>query len=246
MAMHMHSIRTMMCAFLMVLTLGTAASSQTRVSKPEVDLLLVLAADVSNSITEGEFHMQRDGFAAAITDPQVLRAATSGPHRRIAVILIEWSSIFEQRVLVDWTIIDGLEAGKRFASQMAELPRSFAGATAIGAAIDFSVKMLENAPFTAERMVIDVSGDGTNNSGGYVERARDDAVRKGIVINGLAIFNTLPPIWYLGHTQPEGGLDEYYRSHVIGGPGSFVMVAENFRSFGAAIRKKMIAEIAMR
>ena len=153
-----------------------------------VDMLLVLAADVSRSVTEPKFRLQREGTAAAITDPDVVKAITSGPNRRIAVCLVEWATVGMQAVVVDWTVIDGAAAARSFGDRLVEAPRSFAGSTAISGAIDFSVRQLERAPFTSERRVIDISGDGNNNSGRSVTDARDEAVAKGITINALVIL----------------------------------------------------------
>ena len=127
---------------------------------------------------------------------------------------------------------------------MLELPRAFADRTSISAGIDFAMAQFERSPFTAPRRTIDVSGDGTNNSGRDVAPARDEALAKGVTINGLVILSETPLPWNPEHTNPPGGLGEYYKRNVIGGPGAFVMVAENHASFGQAIVKKMIAEIA--
>jgi hypothetical protein len=209
-----------------------------------VDLLLVFAVDVSRSIDQDKFQLQRDGYAAAITNPRVLEAIRSGPHHRIAVSFIEWSGIGAQRVLIDWTLIQDAASAKQFVSALAELPRSFQDRTSISGAIDFAMAYLEKAPFEASRRTIDVSGDGTNNAGRDVRLARDEALAKGVTINGLVILSDHPLSWNAEHTNPPGGLDKYYETNVIGGPGAFVMVAQNFNSFGQAIINKMIAEIA--
>jgi hypothetical protein len=225
---------------LVVLAICTAPS---RASEP-VDLLLVLAADVSRSVDHAKFQLQREGYAAAIADKRVLEAITSGRHRRIAVCFIEWSGASAQQVVIDWTVIGDESSARKFGDQLLELRRSFAERTSISAAIDFSVKQLEGAPFQAARRTIDISGDGTNNSGRDVVSARDDAVAKGITINGLVILSDRPLTWNPEHTNPPGGLVNYFRSNVIGGFGAFVVTAENFESFGQAIVKKLIAEIA--
>jgi hypothetical protein len=125
-----------------------------------------------------------------------------------------------------------------------ELPRAFADRTSISGGIEFASAQLERAPFEGSRRTIDVSGDGTNNAGRDVKLARDETVAKGVVINGLVILSDRPVPWNAEHTNPPGGLEKYYQDNVIGGPGAFVLVAENFNSFGRAIIKKMIAEIA--
>jgi hypothetical protein len=209
-----------------------------------VDLLLVLAADVSRSIDAPKFQLQRDGYAAALTDRKVLDVIRSGPNHRIGVCFVEWSGIGAQKLVVDWTAIGDDASAKAFSSQIAEAQRSFADRTSISGGIEFSMAQFERAPFEARRRIIDISGDGTNNAGREVTAARDEALAQGVTINGLVILSERPLAWNADHTNPPGGLDKYYRDNVIGGPGSFVMVAENFDSFGQAIISKLIAEIA--
>ena len=213
-------------------------------AEEQVDLLLVLAADVSRSIDTPKFQLQREGYAAAISDKRVLEAITAGRNRRIAISFVEWSGVSAQKLVIPWTVVDGPDAARKFGDQLLELPRSFAERTSISGGIDFSVKLFDEAPFKAARKTIDVSGDGTNNSGRDVTLARDDALAKGITINGLVILSERPMAWNPEHTNPPGGLPNYFRDNVIGGPGAFVVVAEDFNSFGQAIVKKLIAEIA--
>ena len=210
----------------------------------KVDLLLVLAADVSRSVNQPKFELQRQGYAKAISDSRVLDAIRSGPRQRIAVTFLEWSGFGNQQIVIDWMIVDGPKSAQAFGDRLLESPRSFADRTSISGGIDFSVAQIARAPFEAERQTIDVSGDGTNNSGRDVTRARDDALRLGITINGLVILSEHPLPWNPEHTNPPGGLAKYYRDNVTGGPGSFVLEAKDFNSFGQAIIKKMIAEIA--
>lgn len=209
-----------------------------------VDLLLVLAADVSRSVDQPKFQLQRDGYAAAVTDARVLNAITSGANRRIAVCFVEWSGAGAQKVVIDWTLIDGADAARRFSDALVEAPRSFADRTSISGAIDFSMEMLARAPFDAARRTIDISGDGTHNSGRGLLAAREDALARGVTINGLVILSERPLPWNPEHTNPPGGLAKYFQDNVIGGPGAFVMVAESFKSFGQALVSKLIAEIA--
>jgi hypothetical protein len=228
---------------LLVLLALLSATPPARAAEP-VDLLLVLAADVSRSIDQPKFQLQREGYIAAIADKRVLEAISSGRHRRIAVCYVEWSGVGSQRLVVDWTMIDGPDAARKFGDQLVELPRSFAERTSISGGIDFAMSVLARAPYESARRTIDVSGDGTNNSGRDVTLARDEAVAAGVTINGLVILSDRPMAWNPEHTNPPGGLANYYRDNVIGGPGAFVIVAENFDSFGQAIVKKLIAEIA--
>ncbi len=210
----------------------------------EVDLLLVLAADVSRSVDQPKFQLQREGYAAAISDPRVLEAITSGAKKRIAICFVEWSGMGAQKLVIDWTMISDAASARQFGDQLLEAPRSFADRTSISGGIDFSLAQFERSPFESRRKTIDVSGDGTNNSGRDVTIARDEAVAKGVTINGLVILSERPLPWNPEHTNPPGGLGNYFKQNVMGGPGAFVMVAENFGSFGMAIINKLIAEIA--
>lgn len=228
---------------LLVLLMLFLAAPNARAAEP-VDLLLVLAADVSRSVDQRKFQLQREGYAAAIADKKVLDAVTSGRHRRIAVCYVEWSGANAQQLVIDWTLIDGPAAARKFGDQLLELPRSFAERTSISGGIDFAMTVLARAPYQAVRRTIDVSGDGTNNSGRDVTLARDEALAAGVTINGLVILSDRPMAWNPEHTNPPGGLPNYFRANVIGGPGAFVIVAENFESFGQAIARKLIAEIA--
>jgi hypothetical protein len=235
-------MRRALGALLVLLALLPAVATARAAEK--VDLLLVFAADVSRSIDQAKFQLQREGYAAAIADRRVLEAVTAGRNKRIAVAFVEWSGVSSQRVVIDWSVIDGPESAKKFGDQLVELPRSFAERTSISAGIDYAMGVLARAPYEAPRRTIDVSGDGTNNSGREVTLARDEAVAQGVTINGLVILSDRPMAWNPEHTNPPGGLEHYYKTNVIGGPGAFVVVAEDFNSFGQAIVKKLIAEIA--
>jgi hypothetical protein len=232
--------RILCCAFaLIALSLLPVA----RAAEP-VDLLLVLAADVSRSVDADKFKLQREGYAAAISDKRVLDAIRAGRNHRIAVLFLEWSGLGNQKVVIDWTPIDGPKAAQEFGDRLLESGRSFADRTSISGGIDFAVAQLARAPFSAERHTIDVSGDGTNNAGRDVVQARDEALALGVTINGLVILSERPLAWNPEHTNPPGGLANYYRTNVTGGPGSFVLEAKDFGSFGQAIVKKLVAEIA--
>jgi hypothetical protein len=232
-------LRTILGVAMLVLAMaGVARAAE------QVDLLLVLASDVSRSVDTRKFELQRQGYAAALSNPRVIEAIKSGPHGRIAICFVEWSGATSQKLVIDWTIVSDLASARKIGDQMLELPRSFADRTSISAGLDFAMSLLERAPFEAPRRTIDVSGDGTNNSGRDIASARDEVLAKGVTINGLVILSDTPLPWNPEHTNPPGGLDNYYRNNVTGGPGSFVMVAESHDSFGQAIVKKMIAEIA--
>jgi hypothetical protein len=223
---------------------GMAAHAAPARAGDNVDLLLVLAADVSRSIDAGKFQLQREGYAAALADPRVLDTIRSGRNGRIGVTFVEWSGVGAQHVVIDWMSVGDAAAAKDFGDRLIEAPRSFADRTSISGAIEFAMNAFAQAPFTSVRHTIDISGDGTNNAGREVGALRDEAVGKGITINGLVILSDNPLSWNPDHTNPPGGLDNYYRNNVVGGPGAFVMVAQNFNSFGEAIINKMIAEVA--
>jgi Protein of unknown function (DUF1194)/EamA-like transporter family len=207
-----------------------------------VDVLLVLAADVSYSINAREYDLQRAGYVAALTSHPVLSSIVGGSYGRVGICYIEWSGNAAQKVVVDWTMIDSAETARAFAKRIAASLRSFAERTSISAAIDFSVDRLNQAPFASAARIIDISGDGDNNAGRGVANARDDAVRQGITINGLVIINNDPIA--AEHTKPIGGLVGYFGRDVVGGPKSFVAVANDFRAFGRVLEKKMATEIS--
>lgn len=210
------------------------------------DLLLVLAVDVSLSISEARFDLERRGYAAAFSDPQVLRAIGEGPNGRIGIALFDWAGPGEQQVAVDWMIIATAQDAGIFAARLATAPRPFYGRTAIGSAIGFASELLARAPFRTERMIIDISGDGTGNAGRSIAQARDAAVAAGITVNGLVILTDSEgmPNFLKEHTNPVGGLAAYYRTEVIGGERAFVMSAQSFEAFGRALIAKLVREIA--
>jgi hypothetical protein len=212
----------------------------------DVDLALVLVSDVSRSIDDSEFTLEKQGYAAAFTSAAVVRAIRGGLLGRIAVAYVEFAGEAETRTVVDWTVIQDQPSAQAFAERLTAAPRSFRGRTAIGSGIDLAVRALAESDMNATRRVIDVCGDGTNNAGRDVTAARDDAVRAGIVINGLAIINDHPVSWTFAHVQPPGGLPHYYRENVTGGPGSFVVAVHDFQTFGKAMTRKLVTEIASR
>ena len=146
----------------------------------------------------------------------------SGRNGRVGLTFVEWSGAGSQRVLIDWTTIGDAETARGFGDRLLEAPRSFADRTSISDAIEFAMGQLARAPYESARRTIDVSGDGTNNAGRDVTLARDEAVAQGIIVNGLVILSETPLAWNPDHTNPPGGLQNYYRNNVIGGPGAFV------------------------
>jgi hypothetical protein len=232
-----------------LLLTGAAAAATTvlpSLSRAEsvVDLLLILSADVSRSVDDEKFQLQREGYAAAISDPTVVRLMQAGPHGAIGLTLVEWSNAGSASVMVPWAQITCAADAETFAERVRTVPRLYRDRTSISTGIDYSVALLDRAPFTADRKVIDVSGDGTHNSGRDVTLARDEALARGIVINGIVILSAVPLAINPTHTHPPGGLQKYYEDNVIGGPGAFALAAESFQHFGQAIRQKLIKEIA--
>ena len=209
-----------------------------------VDMALVLVSDVSRSVDETEFRMQKQGYAAAFADPRVLAAIRGGAIGAIAVCYVEFAGSYEVTTVTDWRIVRDEASARTMTAAMEAAPRSYWGRTSISAGIDHAAKLLADAPFETERRVIDVAGDGTNNSGRDTTAARDDALAAGVTINGLAIINEHPANYTFAHVQPPGGLTEWYRQNVIGGPGSFVLEVREFQGFGEAMTRKLVNEIA--
>ncbi len=224
--------------------LVTAVQAPATRAAEAVDLTLVLVTDVSRSVYDGEYELMKRGYASALTDPEVLAAIKGGAIGAVALNYVEFASAFEVRTVVDWMVVRDEASAKAFVEKLLAAPRSFWGRTAISAGIDHAMKSLRTSGFETQRMVIDVCGDGTNNNGRDVSTARDEAVEAGVTINGLAIINDSPQVWSLAHTQPPGGLANYYRENVTGGVGSFVLEIHDFRSFGDAMKRKLINEIA--
>ncbi len=209
----------------------------------DVELTVVLAADVSRSVDDKEFELQRKGYSAALTDPRVLKAIQATKTKAIGVCFIEWSGEDDQQVVLPWTEIRDEEDGGGAAAAILKAPRSFTGRTSISAAIDYAMKYFAQAKWPASRRVIDVSGDGTSNSGRPITEARDQAVAAGVTINGLAIINDQPNLGYSSHTHPPGGLPNYYQQNVVAGPGAFLIVVKDFNSFADAMANKLAKEI---
>jgi hypothetical protein len=198
-----------------------------------VDLLLVLDVDASGSVSAGRFDLQKQGYAAAFRAPEVQAAIASGPRQAIAVTMVQWTGPAMQVQVVPWTAIrDAAGAGAVADAIDATRRELFGGGTSISGAIDYARALLAQVPGEPTRRVIDVSGDGSNNSGRSVTLARDEAVSAGVGINGLPILSVEPD------------LDHYYRDYVIGGPGAFMVPATSYETFAEAIIKKLITEIA--
>jgi len=216
------------------------APAPARTTEEPVDVLLVLAVDVSRSVDEDEARLQREGYRNAVSDSLVVEAIRGGMVGAIGVAYVEWAGAEYQRLVLPWTRIASPADAFAWATRLDEAPRASLSWTSISGALDFSGRVLAEAPFEGTRRVIDVSGDGVNNSGGAVEVARDKLLAEGVTINGLPIMNDRPTFGRL----PPVPLDEYYRESVVGGPGAFVIPAEDFQAFGQAVKRKLIREIA--
>lgn len=228
----------MLLSLLALLFAALPASAQDR---KEVDMVLVLAIDISGSVDPDEARLQRQGYVEAFRDPVIVKAILGGNHGRIAVAYFEWADSFVQKLLVDWTLLDSEAAILDFTARLARAPISIARRTSISGAIRYAIPLFGRAPFDTDRKVLDVSGDGSNNDGGLVTDLRHDALKERIVINGLPIMNDRPnPYGFPSETD----LDRYYLHCVVGGPRSFVEVAVNFEDFPRAVRKKLLQEVA--
>jgi len=231
------AMRLWRCA-ICALALTAAVPAQAQQSLPpqsqtEVAIALVLAVDVSGSVSNERFELQKQGYAAAFSSRQVLNTIRSLVTQSIAVVMMQWTGPALHAVAVDWTLIKDEASADGFAGAIAAAPRQlFGGGTSISGAIDYSRVLLALSPFKGARRIIDISGDGANNRGRPVTAARDEAVQDGIGVNGLPILALEPD------------LDRYYYDNVIGGPGAFMIPAANYDAFADAILKKLITEMA--
>ena len=206
----------------------------------QIDVELIIAVDVSFSMDSDEQELQRGGYIEALTSKDFLDAVRKGPTGRIAATYVEWAGENDQRVIVPWQLVDGPEAADAFVAALRAVPPRRASRTSISGALKFSQTLFERSPYKGLRRVIDVSGDGTNNQGTMVTAARDEAVAKGITINGLPIMLKESGYGFLDIPN----LDEYYEDCVIGGMGAFMVPARGRAQFADAIRKKLLLEVA--
>jgi hypothetical protein len=221
---------------------GRRARAASPAGQEPVDVELVLAVDVSRSVDAEEQELQFRGYAAAFRDARLVDGIGRGAIGAIAVSFFTWSDWNVQELLVPWTRIDGTASAERFAGALDAAPRRTHLYTSISAAIDFAGGLFGQG-YEGTRQVVDISGDGVNNSGRPLAEARAAALDRGIVLNGLAVLDRTPPPSPFAALHPP--LDEYYRDQVIGGPGAFLMVAEGFDAFETAVRRKIIREIAL-
>ncbi len=207
-----------------------------------VDIELILAVDVSYSMDMDELAVQREGYAQAIVSKEFLQALKSLPNGRISITYFEWAASNDQKIIIPWRLIDGPETAGAISDEILNTPIRRASRTSISGAIYFAMPLFEQDPYHGARRVIDISGDGPNNNGLPITPARDEAVSKGIVINGLPIM-VKPPSYA---TMDIDNLDFYYEDCVIGGPGSFVVSIKDREKFKEAIRAKLLLEVAGR
>src|SRR6201992_4195330 len=211
-------------------------------AEPKVDVELVLAVDVSYSMDMDELAVQREGYAQAIVSKEFLQALKALPNGKISVTYFEWAASSDQKIVIPWRIIDGPETADAVAAEILKAPIRRASRTSISGAIYFAMPLFESNPYPGLRRVIDISGDGANNNGAPVTPARDEAISKGIIINGLPIMVKEPS----ASTMDIENLDWYYEDCVIGGPGSFVVSIKDREKFKEAIRTKLLLEVAGR
>ncbi len=220
-------------AALLALACGPAAAQSDPAA--EVDAEIVLAVDVSRSMDLDEFAVQRNGYIAALRHPDLMRAITAGRLGRVAVAYFEWSGEARDGTLIPWRVIDGPSAAAGLADEIEAMPIIRGRGTSISNALHFGAALIDNGSVEGTRRIIDVSGDGANNFGPPVTGARDETLGRGITINGLPIVASLG-------TMPD--LDLYYQDCVVGGEGSFVLVARTSDELARTIRRKLILEIS--
>jgi hypothetical protein len=218
------------------------AQSADQPGAPSVDVELILAVDVSYSMDMDELAIQREGYAQAIMSKEFLQALKSLPNGKIAVTYFEWAASSDQKIIIPWRLIDGPETADAVAEEILKTPIRRASRTSISGAIYFAMPLFDENPYKGARRVIDISGDGPNNNGAPVTGAREMALSKGIVINGLPIMVKEPSY----STMDIDNLDWYYEDCVIGGPGSFVVAIKDREKFKEAIRAKLLLEVAGR
>jgi hypothetical protein len=228
-----------------------AAPAEPIDAAPAVDLELILAADVSGSMTKEELRLQREGYVNALRNVDVINATLSGMRGRMAIAYFEWSGPADQRLIIPWTVIDGPDSARSFATALAERPIGTysrigldSGGTSISGALSFSSRLLRSSGLQADRQVIDVSGDGANNCGPPIAPIRDGVISRGATINGLAISPSRRSADDAPDSFGRPTLEWYYKNCVIGGPGAFEITVGDRAEFEKALRRKLVLEIA--
>ncbi|PLP60534.1 hypothetical protein CYK37_05220 [Mesorhizobium loti] len=229
--------RTILIAAVSALSLGLAPVA---LAAEQVDVELVLAVDVSLSMSPDELEIQRHGYAAALTDEVVLRAIADGVHGKIAITYVEWAGTMSQVVVVPWTMIASRADAERVVAQLTARPPNSARRTSISAALEFGADLFAESGFEGAKRVIDISGDGPNNQGAPVPLVRDAVLKQGIIINGLPLMTN----GGIETSYDIRDLDRYYRDCVIGGPGAFMIPVNSWEQFPEAVRRKLVLELA--
>lgn len=219
---------------------ATCALCMSAFAEP-VDVELILAVDVSLSMSPDELAIQRDGYAAALTHEEVVRAIEDGVHGKIAIAYVEWAGDDMQQIVVPWTIIANAQDARDVAARLNLSPANSARRTSISGALHFAADLFAESPHRGMRRVVDVSGDGPNNQGSPVAEARDALVAQGVAVNGLPLMTT--GMGY-GSRFDLPDLDAYYRDCVIGGPGAFMIPVNDWSQFPDAVRRKLVLELA--
>ena len=207
-----------------------------------VDVELVIAVDVSYSMDPEEQALQREGYVQALTSREFLQALREGANGKVAITYFEWAGEFDQKVIMPWRLIEGPESADSVAAEIAAAPYRRASRTSISGGLKFAKPLFDHSGYRGLRRVIDVSGDGANNSGAPVVPTRDDVLAAGITINGLPIMLKRP----LRGSMDIENLDVYYEDCVIGGPGAFVVPIHERKQFIEATRAKLVLEISGR
>ena len=238
-------MRAVLLLFVLLIALPGRAVPARAVGQA-VDAAIVLVTDVSLSITGPEYALEKQGYASAIQSPAVVSAIRHGAIGAIALSYVEFAGPDQIATVISWQVIRDQSSAHRFAAALLAAPRSAEGRTAVGSGIAAATQDLAEIGLVATRRIIDVCGDGNSNAGVLLSEARAEALKAGITINGLAIVHANPPPWLAPHVAPPGGIVEYYRENVIGGPGSFVVQVNTDHDFTAAMIHKLILEIASR
>jgi hypothetical protein len=208
----------------------------------QVDVELVLAVDVSYSMDPDEQALQREGYVQALTSREFMQALREGANGKIAVTYIEWAGEFDQKVIMPWRLIEGPESADSVAAELAHAPYRRASRTSISGGLRFATTLFETSGYHGLRRVIDVSGDGANNSGPLIVPVRDQVLAAGITINGLPIMLKRSNFG----TMDIENLNIYYEDCVIGGPGAFVIPIRERKQFIEATRTKLVLEVSSR
>ncbi len=219
------------------LTFGLMPEAQ---AAEQVDVELVLAVDVSLSMSPDELEIQRRGYATALTDEAVLRAIADGIHGKIAITYVEWAGTNSQVVVVPWTLVANRTDAEHVVARLTARPPNSARRTSISAALEFGADLFAESGFDGTKRVIDISGDGPNNQGAPVPLVRDAVIKQGIVINGLPLMTN----GGMETSYDIRDLDQYYRDCVIGGPGAFMIPVNGWEQFPEAVRRKLVLELA--